>query len=229
MSRRTITLTAIGAAFVALVLTMILWPRGAGEPRGSEPTATSADRGDQPIAVFIGDSYTVGTGTSLNGTGSPSILGSLREWQAVNLGVAGSGYALAPGGSGGGLDYAAVIPDAVARQPDIVVVAGGRNDLARASTDDLELAVADFYSQLREALPDARIIVTSPIWHDSPPPQPLIELSAVVGREAVRVGAEFLDLGDPLEGRPNLIASDGLHPNEAGLQIIAERIDELLG
>ena len=30
------------------------------------------------------------------------------------------------------------------------------------------------------------------------------------------------------EGRTDLIAADGLHPNEEGLQLIAERIDDLL-
>ncbi|GEK79683.1 SGNH/GDSL hydrolase family protein [Agrococcus baldri] len=238
MSRRAFTLTAIAAAFVAVVLAIVLWPRAAADPPpappesgASEPDATEQTR-ERPTAVFIGDSYTVGSGTRLVGRGFPGILGTFREWEVTNLGIAGTGYATnrdelwCP--AGGCLDYAGVIPQAVEHDPDIVVVSGGRNDLAMNTVDDIEPFVVDFYTQLREALPDARIIVTSPIWDDPPPPRGLLELSDVVEREANRVGAEYLDLGDPLEGRPDLIASDGLHPNEAGLQIIAERIDELL-
>ncbi|MCH1884294.1 SGNH/GDSL hydrolase family protein [Agrococcus sp. ARC_14] len=232
MSRRAITLTAIASAFVVLVLTIILWPRTPERPAADETTPAAEPPATRPVAVFIGDSYTVGAGTTLSGTGFPVILGTLRDWEIVNLGVSGTGYAKSHDASwcetGGCPDYAGVIPDAVSYDPEVVVVSGGRNDLAR-STAELEPAVTEFYTQLREALPDARIIVTSPIWDDPPPPRALLELSDIVEREADRIGAEYLDLGDPLEGRPDLIASDGLHPNEDGLQLIAERIDELLG
>ena len=49
-----------------------------------------------------------------------------------------------------------------------------------------------------------------------------------VEREATRVDAEYLDLGDMFLDRPDLIAPDNLHPNEEGLALIAQRIDELL-
>ena len=133
----------------------------------------------------------------------------------------GTGYATSP-------DYAAVIPEAVSHEPDIVVVSGGRNDLAGGTIADIEPAVVEFYSQLRDALPDARIIVTSPLWDEAPTPPELVELRHIVEREAERVGAEYVDLGDMFEGRADLIAADGLHPNEEGLQLIAERIDDLL-
>lgn len=232
MSRRTFTLTAIAIAFVALVLSILFWPQAASEPATTSETDPPVSTSDRPVAAFIGDSYTVGSGTSLSGTGFPSILGTLRDWEVANLGIAGTGYATdrdelwCP--AGGCLDYAGVIPQAVELEPDIVVVSGGRNDLARNTTADLEPVVAAFYTQLRGALPDARIVVTSPIWDDPPPPRPLLELSDIVEHEASRIGATYLDLGDPLEGRPDLIAPDGLHPNEEGLHLIAERINELL-
>ena len=222
MSRRTVTLSAIALACAALVAAIILWPRDAGAPRSSGSAATPTSSGSaQPVAVFIGDSYTVGTGTSLRGSGFTAILGAARGWEAINLAVAGTGYATSP-------DYAAVIPVAVSHEPEIVVVSGGRNDLAGGTIADIEPAVVEFYSQLRDALPDARIIVTSPLWDEAPTPPELVELRHIVEREAERVGAEYVDLGDMFEGRTDLIAADGLHPNEEGLQLIAERIDDLL-
>ncbi len=231
------TLLILAAALLGgVALAVLLWPRAAGEPQPSGTPTQSLTPGSaadaREVAVFIGDSYTVGAGTSLSGTGFPAMLGAMRGWEVVNLGISGTGYATDRDESwcppAGCLDYAGVIPDAVAHDPDVVVVSGGRNDLSRNTIDELEPAVADFYAQLREALPNARIVVTSPIWDDPPPPRALLELSDVVEREATRVGAEYLDLGDPLEGRPDLIAPDGLHPNEEGLRLIAERIDELL-
>lgn len=233
MRPRTILILAM-AVIVGVLLAVLLWPRAASSPSTTpSPGASATEAAERPIAVFIGDSYTVGSGTRLSGRGFAGILGAFRGWEVVNLGIAGTGYATSRDESwcpaGGCLDYAGVIPDAVAHDPDIVVVSGGRNDLARSTVEQIEPVVAEFFTQLRAALPDARIIVTSPIWDDPPPPRPLLELGVVVEREALRVGADYLDLGDPLEGRPDLIASDGLHPDEGGLQIIAERIDELLG
>ncbi len=61
-----------------------------------------------------------------------------------------------------------------------------------------------------------------------PTPDALVTLREQVEREATRVGAEHLDLGDLFLDRPELIAYDDLHPNEQGLALIAQRIDELL-
>ncbi len=244
MKPRTILILA-AAVVGGVVLAVLLWPRAAGEPQQpqpqptsppAEPASPSPSSSTTPtagqVAVFIGDSYTVGSGTSLSGTGFPAMLGELRGWEVVNLGIAGTGYATARDESwcppAGCLDYAGVIPDAVAHDPDVVIVSGGRNDLGRNSAAELEAPVADFYTALRDALPNARIVVTSPIWDDPPPPRALLELSDIVQREAARVDAEYLDLGDPLEGRPELIAPDGLHPNEEGLRVLADRIHELL-
>ncbi|SDS35855.1 SGNH/GDSL hydrolase family protein [Agrococcus carbonis] len=195
------------------------------------PSAT-ADPTGRPVAVFIGDSYTVGSGTSLEGTGFPAMLGELRGWEVVNLGISGTGYAMSRDAAwcppGGCVAYAGVIPDAVGHDPDIVVVSGGRNDLAAGSPEQLAPAVVDFFTRLRAALPEARIVVTSPLWDAPSPPQSLIDLGVIVEREANRIGAVYLDLGQPLENRPELIAPDGLHPNEEGLRLIAERIDALL-
>lgn len=179
--------------------------------------------------MFLGDSYTVGTATSLDGSGFPAILGERRGWRVVNLAIPGTGYATGRADgrcpAAGCTAYIGVLPDAVAHDPEIVVVSGGRNDLGRPHLDQ---AVSVFYRELRAQLPDARIVVTSPLWDDSITPAALIDLRAVVEREAAAIGAEHLDLGDLFRDRPELIASDDLHPNEAGLELIATRIDELL-
>ncbi len=235
MTRRAALIaTAVAAVVIAAIAAFLLWPR----PSGPAPTASAmpastpaddADSSDRPVAVFIGDSYTVGTGTSLDGTGFPAILGELRGWNAVNLAIPGTGYSTGREDGrcpeAGCTSYIGVLPDAVAFDPDIVVVSGGRNDLGRRH---LEPAVVAFYTELRSQLPDAQLVVTSPLWDDSATPEALVTLREQVEREATRVGAVYLDLGDLFLDRPDLIAPDDLHPNEEGLALIAQRIHELL-
>ena len=86
-----------------------------------------------------------------------------------------------------------------------------------------------FFVSLHQAVPDARIIATSPIWDDDPAP---VELTAV--RHAVRsavtaVGGTYLDLGDPLLGHPELVAEDGVHPTDAGHQALADAFHTAYG
>ncbi|MBO1769480.1 SGNH/GDSL hydrolase family protein [Agrococcus sp. TF02-05] len=237
MTRRAKVVAAVIVAAAVVAATVLLWPRPGPQPTASTPPAAPGtptpieSEGDAaaPVAVFIGDSYTVGTATSLEGSGFPAILSERRGWQMVNLAIPGTGYSTnQPDGrcpNAGCSSYIGIIPDAVAHDPDIVVVSGGRNDLTRAYVDE---AVDAFFTELRSQLPDARIIVTSPLWDDSPSPPFIADLRQTVEEAAAAIGAEHLDLGDLFLDRPELIASDDLHPNEQGLELIATRIDELL-
>lgn len=214
------------AGALALVLALVVGAivvRASADP---QPTATpGADRA-RPLAAFIGDSYTYGAATELAGTGFPSLLGELRGWDAENLGVNGTGYVRAPA-------YAERIDVAARLAPDIVVISGGRNDLLPAggadSDAELDAAVRELFRGLRSALPDARIIATSPLWDATPTPAALVRLRAVVEREVLAIGGEHVDLGDLFAGRHDLIADDGLHPDARGLALLARRIHALLG
>lgn len=231
--RLVLVVAAVAALAVAASLalsTLRTAPAPAPAPSPSGGPASPEAGADAPVAVFIGDSYTVGAGSEIAGSGFPAILGEARGWQVVNLAVSGTGYVRAHAAGycpeGGCPAYAGVIDDAVAADPDVVVVSGGRNDLG---LEDIDAAVADFFQQLRAALPEPRIVVTSPLWDDSATPPELVAMRETVARESQRVGAELVDLGDLFAGRPELIAPDDLHPNAAGLRLIAERIDEALG
>jgi hypothetical protein len=81
--------------------------------------------------------------------------------------------------------------------------------------------VKAFFVALHDAAPEARIIATSPIWDDDLPPDGLDAMRAVVQREVSSVGGSYVDLGDPLLGRPDLVAEDGVQLNDAGHEAIA--------
>lgn len=205
-----------------------------GSDTGQHAVVAPASEDDQtePVAVFIGDSYTVGQNSSLEGIGFTGRLSELRDWQPVNLAISGTGYArsheLSWCPAGGCPAYAGVIDEAVAAQPDIVVVSGGRNDMWMQDQAAVVAAIADFYTQLRAAFPTQHLIVTSPLWGAGATPEILLPIRQQVEQEATRVGAEYIDLGDLFEDHAELITDDDIHPTADGLELIAERIDAQL-
>ena len=59
------------------------------------------------------------------------------------------------------------IPAVVAAKPDIVIVAGGRNDLDETLPDaQIQADVTAAFTALRAGLPHALIIAVSPVWDD---------------------------------------------------------------
>lgn len=196
--------------------------------QGSDPESEVAAASGRQVAVFVGDSYTSGVGGSAEGSGFAERVGQQQNWAVWNLGRPGTGYlATATSPRCGGTvcpDYSGMISLVKTYAPDIVVVSGGRNDLLLPDDTQIAAAVERFLLALRAELPDVRIIVTSPLWDDDAVPARLVTLTEVVRVQARAAGAEFLDLGQPLEGHPELLAPDGVHPNDAGYAVLADTI-----
>lgn len=182
--------------------------------------------------AVIGDSYT--TGTDEGGLGARSW--PSRAWQT--LGARGSrvsadvaaegraGYA-APG------DHGSTFEDLTARavHPDdaLVVFFGSRNDqdidplvLTEKTHAALDLA--------RRFAPAARLLVIGPPWPTADVPPSMFLIRDILGGAAGAAGATFID---PIAehwfvGRPDLIGPDGVHPNDAGHQYMADKIAPLI-
>ena len=183
------------------------------------------------VAV-VGDSYT--TGTDEGGLGSRSW--TARAWQIlaargdrVSANVAAEGRA----GYGTPGDHGSIFEDLTARavQSDdvLVVFFGSRND------QGLELGllgqkVRNAFDLARLLAPSARFLVIGPPWPTADVPLNVLQIRDVLGAVAGTVGATFVD---PLAerwfvGRPDLIGADGVHPNDAGHQYMADRIAPLI-
>ena len=155
----------------------------------------------------------------------------MEGWSEVNLGQGGTGYSSAVTGSGAqnacGLSlcpsYDGMIAAAATAKPRIVVVSGGRNE---ASHDPalIVAGISKFFSDLHAALPDAKIYATSPLWDATPPPAALRLIAQSVRDSVTAAGGTYLDIGQPLTGKPDLIIPDGIHPNDAGHAAIAAAI-----
>jgi len=178
-----------------------------------------------PRAVFIGDSYTAGAGG--DGTTWTGIVAEKKGWTEVNLGR-GAGYVASVTGEKAkaacGQDtcpaYRELVDEAAAAKPDIIVVSGGRNDGAASVSNP----AATLYLALHDKAPKARIIVVSPLWDDDPAPADLAGTKQGVRVAASRAGVEYLDIGQPLSGRADLVSADGTNPNAQGYQAIAQAV-----
>jgi lysophospholipase L1-like esterase len=125
------------------------------------------------------------------------------------------------------VNYVEAAGEVIDYAPDLVIVSGGRNDRAlpiatvRSNTDEL-------FRELRAALPDATIVATSPVWHSTSAPDSLAVIGAAVEKSVTAAGGTYLDIGEPLNGRPELIHTDGVHPNDAGHKVLAAAVTDAL-
>lgn len=196
--------------------------------RGDEVVSRVPVTLESPRVVFIGDSYTSGVGASAPAHTTAALIAAGMGWDVTNLAVGGTGYgrslddriARDACGAGHCPSYAEALT-AIRDQPDILVVFGGRN---QAGEDSAPVAaeIEDFYVRAHRLLPHTRIIAVSPTWDDDAEPETFASMIAAVSRAAQANQDHFIDLGDPLVGRPDAVGADGVHPNDLGHRLIAE-------
>jgi lysophospholipase L1-like esterase len=191
---------------------------------GCAPRADVTDdpSADAPLVAFYGDSYTLGTGASDPANRWSTIICGSRGWREFNPSVNGLGFV-------NNRRFAADLPRLIAEQrPDIVVVTMGLNDNFSYETagvgirDQIE---ADF-AYLTGELPDARLVVVEPFWYTDTRPDSVEVIIGWVREAADEVGAEWVGGASRwLEGHPEWMAADRLHPNDAGYAELARRMD----
>jgi lysophospholipase L1-like esterase len=199
----------------------------ASAPPSTAPsaTATPTPTSSAPASVtphhvvFLGDGYTADGGSDAAHR-FPVLVGAAEKWDVQVVSCELASYA-STGNCGS--DYAGLIPKIAASHPDIVVITGGRNDVANAS--GTAAAATAFFTQLSTALPGATVYAVSPLWDDDPADAALGTVQQSVQAAAAASGATYLDIGEPLRGHPELVKSDGVVPNNAGNAAIAQAIE----
>lgn len=223
---------------VAAVMAVVAFEHTQAEPPHGRshytPPPTPVEQTPLRVA-FIGDSYTVGAG-STNG-GFFYDLTKAEGWDSIDLGAGGTGYLTVrkqdpkQAQTACARDYCPSYPEqirgAVRFHPDVVIVSGGRNNTP-SSVADLRRGIPAFYKQLRQGLPHAQIWVTSPLWDDDPAPAVLGTIAGLVKSSVAAVHGTYLDLGQPLRGHPEWISDDGVHPNDKGYAAITRAIEARL-
>lgn len=173
--------------------------------------------------AFLGDSFTAGTGGSTRGDRWTTMLSRENRWIELNYGYGGTNYATA-GTLKGGRAYVDRLTDLIISQPDIVIVSSAGNNV----TDDQTAGIEATFRELREEVPVARIIATSPYYRADDFPKALVDFGDDVRAGVEAVGGEYLDIGHPLKGHPEAMDEDGVHPNDLGYELIAEAVQDAL-
>ncbi|NEK57223.1 SGNH/GDSL hydrolase family protein [Geodermatophilus sabuli] len=213
---------AVALVSVLAVLGGCTAPEGvdaAAEPTTSAPRTTSAPP-EPPLVVAYGDSYVgPGVGAELP-SGWPALVADDLDLELVNHGHAGSGYT--------NWEVGWSYPYTIATEPppedaDVVIVFGGFNDITLAPEAVRQDAVATF-ALIEAAAPQAELLVIGPEWPRQEPTVELYTLRDALADAAREAGATFVDASGWLMGRPELIASDGLHLNEDGHAVFAAQI-----
>jgi lysophospholipase L1-like esterase len=218
---------ALWVGFVAVVVGLVAVIGSVGRAVPAEPIpAAAGSPGGGPVVAFYGDSYTLGTGASSPEHRWSTLLSVDRGWTEVNPSVNGLGF----------VNHRAdvsvdLVDQVIAARPDIVIVTLGLNDnfSMPARADSIRSAITTDFTRISEALPVARVIVVEPFWYTDDRPGSVQQIIDWVSAGATAIDADYIPGASHwLDGHPEWKAGDGLHPNDAGYQVLAARMDEAL-
>ncbi|WP_246609307.1 SGNH/GDSL hydrolase family protein [Nonomuraea rhizosphaerae] len=179
--------------------------------------------------MFVGDSFTVGSGPVRAWQTYATEAARQLHWQPVIAGAGGTGY----------LNTGRV--DRTFRQsweselswrpaPDLLIISGGHNDQPWPPARTRK-AAADLLKETRAHWPRTRIVMIGPIWLQDTPAKAYKVRNAL--RElAEQAGVTFLD---PLKDQqlthtaPEQLLPDGVHPTAEGHLRLARWLVEAMG
>jgi len=192
----------------------------------AKPTPEATGTGTGTRVAFYGDSYTLGTGASDEGKRWSTIVSRERDWNEFNPSVNGLGFVnnRADSGEGSG-DLPSLV---IESDPEIVFVTMGLNDNFSYdfAANEIEEQIGVDFDRLKSALPDARFIVVEPFWYTDERPSSVGVINGWVRDAAAAIGADYIPGASHwIEGHPEWMAADGLHPNDEGYAAMAERMD----
>ena len=220
MSNRVkLVVVAVLCALVAIGVVV-----AATAPQQNEGKGTT---GTGARVAFYGDSYTLGTGASSPDKRWSTIVSEKRNWNEFNPSVNGLGFVANRSEFGDG-DVPSLIID---EKPEIVFVTMGLNDnfLYDFAADDIRSQIPADLDRMKEALPDARFIVVEPFWYTEDRPQSVDVIIGWVEDAAAAIDADYIAGASRwIEGHPEWLADDELHPNDEGYAAMAERMEEEL-
>jgi len=175
---------------------------------------------DKNVVVCMGDSITEG-GNGEAGPPYPSILAGMSGKTTINEGRGGE-----RAGSGAGR-----IAGVLARNsPGYVVIFYGANDaIFGLSSDQLVNAIASMVNEAR-ANKTVPIVCTVLPTYDSRAfaNDKTAEYSVRIRELAKEMKFKVADVRREFEGERGLLLSDGLHPNDAGIAVIAASVNDRL-
>lgn len=166
---------------------------------------------DYTSVAIVGDSYSLEW---------PKLDIGGDRYEFTNYSLGGTGYLAGDSRP----TFGARLDEALGAGPAVLLLAGSRNDVAfPASAVAHELARV--ITRATRLSRETRVVVVGPMWDaEQPTPQVILDLNDALRATAREAGVPFVDGTDWLSGRPDLISEDHVHPNPAGVKLLARRI-----
>ncbi|QHJ75959.1 MAG: hypothetical protein [Bacteriophage sp.] len=179
--------------------------------------------------LFIGDSYTEGLRASSSSQRWSTLLAQSMGWTEYNFASGGSGFSI-PGSGGRTFLQQAQYAKSRGVNPDVVIVAGGRND----GSTSVENSAKSLFDACRANWPAAKIIAIPIMWDCRPVTSDALARASEIRSAANVEGATVVwDAWTWLYGHQDLIYDLGggnldMHPNNAGYAVIARFVRQVL-
>jgi acyl-CoA thioesterase I len=217
------SLVAIGVGAIMTVLSAFVAGAAFADSRPVVVARTISTSATGPVVVAIGDSIMAGHGLSPDQAWA-ALLAKEDDWRFTNLASDGSGFVQV--GSNGDT-FASQVKAAVKLNPSVIIIAGSSNDLG-INAVMLAQETASTIASIHAALPKTTIIAVDATWGASALPQQMNIIDAQVKDAVTAAGGDFLDIGQPLSGHPELMQGGDVHPNAAGQRALADAFDQAL-
>ncbi|MFI7589608.1 SGNH/GDSL hydrolase family protein [Spongisporangium articulatum] len=211
--------------FVAFVATHGVKPPPAADGvLYSAPATTAASPTptvDPTVALFVGDAYTVGSGTGSKPNSFASRACTTLKWTCYYDAQASSGYVTAGVQSNGtqSKTYGDRLKADKKYTPDVVVVSGGRADSGKAG---VQAAATDYLEAVTKQFSDAKLVVLEPFWNNATPTQQIVAVRTAVQKAADAAGATYVSTTDWLTDAQ--IGPDGVLPTTSGHKALAKKL-----
>jgi acyl-CoA thioesterase-1 len=153
----------------------------------------------------------------------PALLATQQGWKLTALACNGAGFVTIGSSQDCNTNFLGIITDAASLHPDIVLISGSSNDFGQSNAA-LLAASTNALARLRAQFPAAQIIGLSTVWGDTEPPAQLADVDAQVKHAVNQVGGIWLDIGQALAARPDLMQADDVHPTAAGQLVLDNAI-----
>lgn len=225
------SLLVLAAVVVAGILAGLALATSGGRGRPSAaPSMPSHEKVQMAIAsgklLFVGASYTVGLGATTPTAGYAPVLAHQLDRRFTVAAVSGTGF-LCPGKHHQGTfaERMSTLPPDL--DPRIVVIQGGRNDVAYPPAQ-IQSAARMTIRMAQQRYPHAQVVVMGPIPAYVPVSPRLLTVRDVVRAASKQVGAGFVDpIAERWINPSNEHQYAGpvpFHPNDAGYRYIAGRL-----
>lgn len=176
-----------------------------------------------PLQVLtIGDSIMRGHGLP-DGQAWPYLLATSEGWTVTNAACDGAGILIVGDATQCTGNFDGIVNAVSSLHPDIVIFEGSSNDFGEDNSALLAATISELHTS-RADFPDAQIVGLSTLWGYTDPPGQLAQVNSQVEQAVTMVGGTYVDIGQPMQGHPELMQADDVHPNAQGQAVLAATI-----